>query len=198
MRKLDIITRTDRGQFITDTNSKVDEETARLLYDYLTDAYWVLSTGYLESDLLDSSKGRVVPISWVTDGQWLWNDEVGYYVKHYLLSPGREFIDHCKSNNWKPPKPHPDQIAEALDMLQVGPGSIATRDITGIVTAATEIANEARRLHDEAVSAGLDSPLVGRIKRHADHLAHFRDGVHDMQITKDDITQDAIPRRDRR
>lgn len=39
-----------------------------------------------------------------TDGEWLWDNTLTYYVENYHFQISNEFVAHMKKNNWKVPK----------------------------------------------------------------------------------------------
>lgn len=41
-----------------------------------------------------------VPMTQRTDGIWRWNDAVSYYVRHYHLNPGTQFLDYLRERDF--------------------------------------------------------------------------------------------------
>ncbi|MBS2552546.1 hypothetical protein KGQ19_37395 [Catenulispora sp. NL8] len=67
----------------------------------------VLSTTARLDDLLRPEHRGRVPMSFRTDGVWVWSDAIGYYVREHGVAPVAEFLDHLRSG----PAPDPDAVA---------------------------------------------------------------------------------------
>ncbi|MCO8275484.1 hypothetical protein M1L60_33365 [Actinoplanes sp. TRM 88003] len=93
-------------------------ETARVLR-YLENGTMLLTTTARENDVLDPAAGPVVPMTFRTDGRWIWTDAVAYYLRTYALSPDEQLLSHIRSQGEPPPV---DMVAEhrALAALTSG------------------------------------------------------------------------------
>jgi hypothetical protein len=54
-------------------------------------------------DLLDPSHPWICKLDILSDGEWAWPRELGYYVKKYHVTLPAEFLAHMASNNWVVP-----------------------------------------------------------------------------------------------
>jgi hypothetical protein len=71
----------------------------RRLLDYLNGGTVLLATTERMADVLDPSVGAAVPMSYRTDGTWIWTDTVTYYLTNYGLSPDQELVDHIRARD---------------------------------------------------------------------------------------------------
>ncbi|MBB4926040.1 hypothetical protein [Kitasatospora kifunensis] len=65
--------------------------------DYLRSGPHVLMTPMLMDDVLDPERRGVVPMSFRTDGEWIWTDTITYYLDEYGLAPERGLLAHIRS-----------------------------------------------------------------------------------------------------
>ena len=63
---------------------------------YLDDGVLVLGSTDLMRDVIAPQLGPVVPLSFRTDGRWIWTDTVAYYVREYGLAPDARLLDHIQ------------------------------------------------------------------------------------------------------
>jgi hypothetical protein len=71
-----------------------DEPTRERLVAYLRAGTGVLLTPGLTTDVVDPARGTVVPLSFRTDGTWVWTDTVTYYLARHRLAPQPELVAH--------------------------------------------------------------------------------------------------------
>ncbi len=74
---------------------------------YLRDGAAVLMTPLLTDDVLDASRRGLVPMTFRTDGVWIWTDSVSYYLEHYGLLADAGLLAHVRSRAGQAP-PAPD------------------------------------------------------------------------------------------
>jgi hypothetical protein len=84
---------------------------------YLRDGVVVLRGTDRDPDALDPSRGNVVPGSFRTDGSWVWNDALTYYVREHGIAPDPEFYAHLIANGYHCPEPGPNAAREAVRLL---------------------------------------------------------------------------------
>ncbi|MFD8148438.1 hypothetical protein [Streptomyces sp. NPDC059708] len=72
----------------------------------------------LALDQLDASKGKIVPISTVTDGTWIWTLAHAYYLEQYGYGPDSEFYEHIKSRGYRADEPGEEVKVAALEFLR--------------------------------------------------------------------------------
>ncbi|MEV4395659.1 hypothetical protein [Nonomuraea sp. NPDC049607] len=73
------------------------------LVDYLRAGAAVLSTANLDLDRLDPARGAVVPLSFRTDGTWVWTDTVTYYLEEHGIRPDEELCAHIVAQDFRCP-----------------------------------------------------------------------------------------------
>lgn len=72
------------------------EEIERLL-DYLDGSLPVMTTTALMADIVDPEHVEVVPLTFRTDGEWIWTDTISYYLSRYALAPEEELLAYLRS-----------------------------------------------------------------------------------------------------
>lgn len=53
-------------------------------------------------DVVDPARGAVVPMSFRTDGVWIWTDTVTYYLERHGLAPDPDLLHHIQSTDGLP------------------------------------------------------------------------------------------------
>ncbi len=92
-------------------------ELADAVVAYLRSCPLVLRTTVRRADVRSGSSDLVVPSTFRTDGAWVWNGAVEYYVEHYRISPGSAFLAHLESVDFKPRKLTTAQIEAAAAFI---------------------------------------------------------------------------------
>ncbi|GID28816.1 hypothetical protein [Paractinoplanes brasiliensis] len=69
---------------------------------YLEAGAAVLGTEGRLPDVVEPGRGEVVPMSYRTDGQWLWTESVGYYLRAYGLAPEPDLLAHVLAAGERP------------------------------------------------------------------------------------------------
>ena len=67
---------------------------------YLDAGSPLLTTTALMDDVLEEGHG-VVPMSFRTDGQWIWTDATAYYLRYYSLAPDATLLDHIRTRRYE-------------------------------------------------------------------------------------------------
>ena len=57
----------------------------------------IVDTSARALDAVDPNRGRVVPLSYHTDGQWIWRLASAYYLAEYQLAPEPALLEHLRS-----------------------------------------------------------------------------------------------------
>jgi hypothetical protein len=85
---------------------------------YLDAGSPVLMTTALMDDVVEETRHANVPMSFRTDGQWVWTDAAAYYLRHYGLAPDEQLLDHIRARRFEIPPV--DAVAQhrALAALQ--------------------------------------------------------------------------------
>lgn len=95
-----------------------DAERERIL-GYLRGGAVVLSTDVTTLDILDRSRGRVVPLSSYTDGSWIWSEAVTYHLATHRLAPQPELLAHIVAHGYRcPPVPEERRLAARAAYLE--------------------------------------------------------------------------------
>ncbi|WP_285628691.1 hypothetical protein [Kineosporia sp. NBRC 101677] len=108
------------GPRFADDHPVIDdlEELTRLLR-YLGNGLPVLTTSATMSDILDPERPEVVPLSFRTDGQWVWTDTVTFYLEQYGLAPEPELLAHLRRCGNEGPEVSDVAVHRVLSLLQV-------------------------------------------------------------------------------
>lgn len=96
-----------------DVDQVISPELAESVVAYLRSFPVVVRTTARREDVLSSSSSPVVPSSFRSDGEWVWNGAVEYYVENYRLSPGSEFLEYLQSIDFQRGEPSSEQIRAA-------------------------------------------------------------------------------------
>jgi hypothetical protein len=106
------------------------------LLGYLRGGRPALTTTATSADIVERSAGAVVPVSFRTDGQWIWTDAVAYYLDAYGLAPEAGLTAHIErqlSRGLRVPDADHDQAVSAADFLLRPPPEL-TRTVGGAAT----------------------------------------------------------------
>jgi hypothetical protein len=80
----------------------VPDDEVEALADYLTKAPVVLAARSLDNDLLDPARPAKVPLTYLTDGTWIWPGGVGYYLRTHGVPPEPELVEHIRRQHFQP------------------------------------------------------------------------------------------------
>nr|WP_244876722.1 hypothetical protein [Actinoplanes consettensis] len=97
----ELLTGADRGQVVT----------------WLDAGAPVFGTGSALPDVVEPSRGAVVPMTYRTDGRWLWTESVTYYVRTYGLAPDPALLTHVRAAGTALPTPDAADEHRALALL---------------------------------------------------------------------------------
>ncbi|CAJ62868.1 hypothetical protein FRAAL4226 [Frankia alni ACN14a] len=84
---------------------------------FLRSARFLLRTTALATDPLDLSKGEVMPMSYRSDGSWVWSDGIAYYLDAYGIAPEPEFVDYIRGQSYEPHDATDDELDAAYEVL---------------------------------------------------------------------------------
>lgn len=73
------------------------------LLAYLEKAPTVLAEPGFEMDRLDPDGCRDVPMTFHTDGTWIWSGAVAYYLRHHDVAPEPDLVDRIRSRDFQLP-----------------------------------------------------------------------------------------------
>jgi hypothetical protein len=94
----------EHGRPLVATRTPVHPDESAPLRHYLENAPIVLASRDNDEDQLDSERSTTVPGTWHTDGVWLWQGAVAYYLAQYGVPPEPAFVDHIRSQGFVLPE----------------------------------------------------------------------------------------------
>jgi hypothetical protein len=86
--------------------------------DFLGSGKVIRRSGGFDTDRIEPSRGRVVPTSSHTDGTWIWNEALRYYVLTHGIAPEDEFLAHIIGRGYQAAMPDEPAWREALAVLR--------------------------------------------------------------------------------
>lgn len=106
----------------------VPPEEAERVVRYLEDAPTVMAARSSAPDLLDPSRGERVPLTFHTDGAWVWSGAVGYYLREHGVPPEPDLVAHIRARRFEVPAVGDDAMdaASAAAMGRTAPRGIRT------------------------------------------------------------------------
>lgn len=107
--------------FRSDHPLLADDEVDKVM-QYLLGGEPLLVTDGLMDDILDSTQLLCVPMSFRTDGTWVWNEASAYYAEQYWLEPDARLLAQMRSNGYVPPAVDGVARHRALKILQDSAG----------------------------------------------------------------------------
>ena len=90
------------GPYFDADHRRVDGDELERIAAYLHSGQVILATTQLHADILDPGAGEVVPLSYRTDGSWVWNEASGYYLRRHGLAPDAEMLAQLRTRNLAP------------------------------------------------------------------------------------------------
>jgi hypothetical protein len=76
---------------------RADAQESPKLLGYLKDGEPLLMTTGRLDDVVDRDRGRVVPMSFRTDGAWVWSEATAYYLEAHGLQPDPALVKHIRA-----------------------------------------------------------------------------------------------------
>lgn len=107
-RVFDAVDPQDGPSFAAEHPVVTDEDEFRLLLDRLEAGVPLLTTTAVAEDVVEPARGAVVPLSFRTDGSWIWTEASTYYLQRYALAPDPDLHAHLLA---APAVPVPDGVA---------------------------------------------------------------------------------------
>ncbi|MBQ6642111.1 MAG: hypothetical protein IJH84_13920 [Saccharopolyspora sp.] len=74
------------------------------LADYLDQAPLVLAARSYDTDQLDPEQPASVPLTFHTDGAWIWPGAVAYYLRKHGVPPEDELVEHIRKTGFRVPE----------------------------------------------------------------------------------------------
>ncbi|AOS61689.1 hypothetical protein [Actinoalloteichus hymeniacidonis] len=115
---------TENGDPVVNREPLTPEEKEKVLA-YLVAGDIVLSGRGRVPDQLDPEHPRRVPVAWLTDGTWLWQPAVRYYLEKHDLAPDPAFLTHIRQLNYQIPTVNDDTRQAATRAVTPAPSNPA-------------------------------------------------------------------------
>jgi hypothetical protein len=109
---------TTRRPVLAPDHPRLDRVECDRVVAYLRAGTDVMTTTALDVDQIDPSRGQIVPVSFRTDGTWVWSDEVPYYVETYALAPEPDLYRHIVARGYRCATPDAAAVRSAQLALQ--------------------------------------------------------------------------------
>lgn len=103
--------------FAPDHPRMADEQARARILAYLKAGAELLVTSATFADVVDPARGAVVPMSFRTDGTWIWTDTVTYYLEEHHLAPDPELLGHIGDQAAPPAAVDPVALHRAMSVL---------------------------------------------------------------------------------
>lgn len=111
-----------RGAMFAPEHPKITDPAARdALLRYLDSGFPLMHTTATINDVVDPSRGAVVPLNFRTDGIWIWSDLVSYYLREHHLRPDDGLVAYAEQLDCVMPQLDGVAIFRALTKLQEPP-----------------------------------------------------------------------------
>ncbi len=105
---------------------------------YLENAPIVLAARGFDPDELDPSRGAKVPMTFHTDGEWIWAGSVAYYLREHEIPPEPGLVAHIAGHGFE------------LPVVDARTRDTAVSVITGTPPGGRELEEEARAAREQA------------------------------------------------
>lgn len=119
----DAVDGSGRPCFSPDRRRVLEPVERRRLLGYLSGAPLVLRAHGLEPDPLDAAGEPVVPVGYRTDGVWVWQEAVEYYLRRYGVAPEDDLVAHIERCGYRPPGGLSDVVLNAAADAALLPGA---------------------------------------------------------------------------
>jgi hypothetical protein len=104
--------------FAPDRPRIADQDERARIARFLLGGEVILRVSGLDLDRIEPANGRVVPLSTLTDGTWIWGAALRYYVETHGIAPEADFLAHIVAHEYVAPKPDEPAWRAALDQLR--------------------------------------------------------------------------------
>ena len=96
----------------------LDESEVDKVVQYLYGGETVLVTPGLMDDVVDTSQLYCVPMTFRTDGTWIWTEASAYYAEQHRLQPDAGLLAHLRRNDYALPEVDGVAVYRAFQVLQ--------------------------------------------------------------------------------
>ncbi|WP_329110956.1 hypothetical protein OG792_17785 [Micromonospora sp. NBC_01699] len=111
----------------------LDHDERDRILRYLRHGVPLVITTTLLDDVVDPARGAAVPMSFRTDGTWVWSDAVAYYLDRHGLAPTAEFTEHIRAGRYAMPEVGVLSLHRTLAAVQA-PVAESAVDPVGLTT----------------------------------------------------------------
>lgn len=94
-----------------------DQQLKGRILGFLAGGGLVMRAPALREDRLDPSRRAVVPLGYLSDGEWIWPLELSYYLERYDILPDADFIAHMRARDFIAAEPSNEVLAAAARQL---------------------------------------------------------------------------------
>ncbi|MFG2042852.1 SUKH-3 domain-containing protein [Dactylosporangium sp. NPDC048998] len=106
-----------------------DDAQRRKVLEFLESGTVILDTGTRSTDLLEPTRRLAVPGVFRTDGRWIWDGSVAFYLRWHLVPPEPDFLAHITARGYRPEPVDETVVAAARQALDKADATyIALRD----------------------------------------------------------------------
>ncbi|MFI0451107.1 TNT domain-containing protein [Actinomadura sp. 6N118] len=95
----------------------VPAEEVEQVVEYLRKAPVVLAARSYGKDMVDPSRGEKVPLTFHTDGAWVWSGGTAYYLREHGIPPEPELVVHIRAMGFQVPEVDNDTMGAASDLI---------------------------------------------------------------------------------
>lgn len=93
----------EAGRPVVEREALAEAERERVLA-YLESAPAVLASRSFDVDAFDPGRVDVVPLTFRTDGSWVWPGAVAYYLREHAVAPDPELLSHIRGRRFEVPE----------------------------------------------------------------------------------------------
>jgi hypothetical protein len=109
----------DGEPYFAPDRARIDDPAERArVAEFLGGGRLIRRTTGRDVDRLDPDRGRAVPMSTHTDGTWIWNAGLRYYVQTHGIAPEPAFLQHIVRSGYRAGEPDDDAMRQALTELR--------------------------------------------------------------------------------
>jgi hypothetical protein len=83
---------------------RIDNPERDRVVRYLSAGEPLLVTPTLDVDVVAPELGQAVPVTFRTDGYWIWSDAAGYYLQRHGLAPDPGLLAHIRARDYAVPE----------------------------------------------------------------------------------------------
>lgn len=106
------------GPHFSPGHARLDDEEATQVATYLCGGEPLLVTTTHMDDVIDPARTNCVPMSFRTDGTWLWADACAYYAAKHRLAPDADLLTHIQASGYLMPTVDGVAVHRALTLLR--------------------------------------------------------------------------------